>query len=346
MADPGGSIDSVLLQAARLTAEGRPESAIAVLRPALERYPDHSAAWCRLSAALLDAGMPAESLEAAKRAMTLGERSWAHRLASLALIELDRYPEAVVSAREAVRRDAADWRCHVTLAEALVHETPAESVRIARTAVALAPEEARAHEVLGDAAVSVHDWLEAERAYRAALRLEPDNEDVLAKVGRLAQRPPERPAERRRPVRPVRPPPAPRFGRAQRVALYLAVRRAATWQAVGSFVLLIAGLPKPHGLLAWVGLGVVVFVVALAVRGWFGLPDGARVPLRQLSTREPRVVVGAVLLGVSVLSLLVWTVLLALGGTSWVVLLVAVLCAAVAVANTSLGMWRIFAEDR
>jgi Flp pilus assembly protein TadD len=348
MADPGGSIDSVLVQAARLTAEGRPESAIAVLRPALERYPDHSAAWCRLSAALLDSGLPAESLTAAKRAMTLGERSWAHRLASLALIELDRYPEAVVSAREAVRRDAADWRCHVTLAEALVHETPAESMRAARTAVALAPEEARAHEVLGDAAVSVHDWLEAERAYRAALRLDPVNEDVLAKVGRLARRPPERPAGRRRPARPARPVrgPAARFGRAQRVAWYLAVRRAATWQAVGSFVLLVAGLPKPHGLLAWVGLGVVVFVVALAVRGWLGLPDGARVPLRRLSIKEPRVVVGAVLLGVSVLSLLVWTVLLALGAASWVVLVGAVLCAAVAVANTSLGMWRIFAADR
>ena len=39
MADPGQSIDSVLIQAARLTAEGRPESAIAVLRPALQLFP-------------------------------------------------------------------------------------------------------------------------------------------------------------------------------------------------------------------------------------------------------------------------------------------------------------------
>jgi Flp pilus assembly protein TadD len=153
MADPGRSMDSVLIQAARLTAEGRPESAIAVLRPALQMFPDHSAAWCRLSAALLDAGDAASSLEAAKRAMSLGERSWGHRLASLALLELGRHEEAVVSAREAVRRDAADWRCHVALAEALVPGATAEAVRVARTAVALAPEEPRAHEVLGDAAV-------------------------------------------------------------------------------------------------------------------------------------------------------------------------------------------------
>ncbi|HEY7592153.1 MAG TPA: tetratricopeptide repeat protein [Actinophytocola sp.] len=339
MADPGGSIDSVLLQAARLTAEGRPESAIAVLRPALARYPDHSAAWCRLSAAQLDAGAPADSLESAKRAMTLGERSWGHRLASLALLELHRYPEAVVSAREAVRRDAADWRGHVTLAEALVHETPAEAMRVARTAVALAPEEARAHEVLGDAAVAVHDWLEADRAYRAALSLDPDNGDVLAKVARLARRPPERPAEQRRSARA---PVTPRFGRAERVEAYLAVRRAALWQAAGTLVLLLAGRPGPNGLLAWVGLGIALFVAALVVRGWLGLPARAR---RALSTGEPRVVVGAVLLGVSVLLLLVWTVLAALGSGPWLVLLLALVLATVAVANTSLGMWRVFSDD-
>ncbi|MGH3878732.1 MAG: tetratricopeptide repeat protein [Actinophytocola sp.] len=341
MAEPSGSIDSVLVHAARLTAEGRPESAIAVLRPALAQFPEHSAAWCRLAAAHLDAGAPSESLDAAKRAMTLGERSWGHRLASLALLELGRYAEAVVSAREAVRRDAVDWRCQVTLAEALVHDTPAEAVRVARAAVALAPEEARAHEVLGDAAVAAHDWPAAERAYRAALGLDPGNEDVAAKVGRLARRPERRADRKPRPSTSRRP----RFGRVQRVALHLAVRRAAAWQLAGTLVLLFAGLPAPSGLLAWVGLGVVVWVVALAVRGWLSLPAGARVSPRALSTREPRVVAGAMLLGVSVLSLLVWTVLLALGSASTPVLLVSLGCAAVAVANSSFGLWRIWAAS-
>jgi len=343
MADPGQSIDSALIQAARLTAEGRPESAIAVLRPALQQFPDHSVAWCRLSAALLEAGEPTLSLEAAKRAMTLGERSWGHRLASLALLELGRHDEAVVSAREAVRRDAADWRCHVALAEALVAGAPVEAVRVARTAVALAPEQPRAHEVLGDAAVAAHEWLEADRGYRAALRLDPDNEDVTAKVARLARRPPERPERERRPARvPVRP----RFGRAQRVAVYLAVRRAAAWQAVGVLVLLIAGLPSPSGLLAWVGLGIAVFVVALTVRGWLALPAGGRVAPRELSTREPQAAAGGVLLGVSVLLLLVWTVLLVLGMAWWPILVVALAFSAVAIANSSLMLSRIFRSDR
>ncbi len=137
-----------------------------------------------------------------------------------------------------------------------------------------------------------------------------------------------------------------RFGRAQRVALYLAVRRAAAWEAAGTLVLLIAGLPSPSGLLAWVGLGVVVFVVALAVHGWLGLPEGARVAPRTLSTREPRAAVGAVLLGVSVVVLLGWTVLLALGAGVWPILLAALVFAAAAVAACSLGLRRIWAADR
>jgi hypothetical protein len=255
---------------------------------------------------------------------------------------LGRHAEAVVSAREAVRRDAADWRCHVALAEALMHEEPAEAVRVARAAVALALEEPRAHEVLGDAAVATHDWLAAESAYRAALLLEPGNDEVTAKVDRLARRPPERPTERRRRPARVRPTKRRRFGRVQRVGLYLAVRRAAGWQAAGAAVLLIAGLSSPSGLLAWVGLGIEAFVVALAVRGWLGLPDGARVPPARLSTKEPLVAVSALLLGVSVLLLLVWTVVLALGSAPWPVLAASLLLAVVVIVNCSLGLWRIW----
>jgi len=335
MADPIGSIDSALVRAARLTAEGRPQSAIAVLRPALELYPDHSAAWCRLAAAQLEAGEPTESLTAAKRAMTLGERSWAHRLASLALVELGRHDEAVVSAREAVRRDAADWRCHVTLAEALAHDKPMDAVRVARAAVALAPDEPRTHEVRGDSAVTAHDWPAAEDAYLAALRLDPGNEDVTAKLSRLAKRPPTHPARHGRPVRPR----TASFGRVERVALWLAVRRAAIWQVVGCLVLLVA---DPNRLLAWVGVGVAVFVGLLAWRGWLGLPPAARVSPRELSTREPLIAVAAGLLGVSLVLLLGWNALLVLGSAVFPVLVGALACAALAGMAGWFGLWRIW----
>ena len=55
---------------------------------------------------------------------------------------------------------------------------------------------------------------------------------------------------------------------------------------------------------------------------------------------------GAVLLAVSVLSLLVWIVLLALESASWVLLLITVLAATVAVANSSVAIRRIFTTNR
>src|SRR5262245_12729414 len=184
-----GSIDHVLVRATRLSDEGRPRAAIAVLESALEVDPDHAAAWCRLSAAYLDIGEARESLDAAKRAMTLGEPAWAHRLASLALVELGRHDEAVVSAIEAVRRDPDDWRGLVTLAEALFFAEPEQALRAARRAVELAPDEPRAHEVLGDAAMLAHDWMLAENAYRDALRLDPTNHEVTTKLDRVVRRP-------------------------------------------------------------------------------------------------------------------------------------------------------------
>src|SRR5690349_21180505 len=130
MAD--SAIDSAFVRAERLADEGRLPAAIAVLTAALETCPDHAAGWCRLSAAYLEVEAPGEALTAAKRAMTLGEPAWANRLASLALVELDRFEEAVVAAGEAVRRAPDDWRGLVTMSEALAHAEPEEAVRAAR----------------------------------------------------------------------------------------------------------------------------------------------------------------------------------------------------------------------
>jgi tetratricopeptide (TPR) repeat protein len=218
-----GSIDHVLVRATRLSDEGRPRAAIAVLESALEADPGNAAAWCRLSAAYLDIGEARESLDAAKRAMTLGEPAWAHRLASLALVELGRHDEAVVSAAEAVRRAPDDWRGLVILAEALFSSQPEQALRAARRAVELAPDEPRAHEVLGDAAMLVHDWMLAEHAYRDAMRLDPSNRAVVTKLDRVLRRPGDDPRRRRRPVR-TRGGVA-KFERAHQVSWYLAVRR-------------------------------------------------------------------------------------------------------------------------
>jgi tetratricopeptide (TPR) repeat protein len=336
MAESAGSIDAVLVRAARLSDEGRTRAAITVLESALEAYPDHPAAWCRLSAAYLDAGEARQSLDAAKRAMVLGEPAWAHRLASLALVELGRHDEAVVSAREAVRRGPDDWRGHVTLSEALAHDEPEQSVSAARAAVVLAPREARAHEVLGDAAMLAHDWMLAEQAYRDALRLDPADPDVAAKLSRLVTRPADDSRRRRRLVRTRT---APGFERVQRVAWYLAVRRAAVWQLVGVLVLLFASL-------AWFGLAVLLCVGVVAWRGFVRLPPGARMPVAALFAKVPLVVVAAGSLAVSAVALLVWVVLVGLGSVSAFSLLVALAAAVIALANTWFGLWRMWSRSR
>jgi tetratricopeptide (TPR) repeat protein len=308
------SIDAVLVRAAQLTSDGRPRAAIELLRPVLVVHPEHSAAWCRISVAYLDAGELDESLDAAKRAITLGERSWAHRLASLALVELGRYPEAVASAREAVRRDPLDWRCQVALAEALSATNPKEAVAAAGKAVELAPQEARPHEVLGDAALRARDTSLARRAYRDALRLDPGNEHVAASLNDLSSstRPRARPVQPR--SQPVAPTPRPaRFGRVQRTALWLLVRRAGVWLAIGSFVLLIAGMPSPSPLLVWFALALALFVLGLVGFGWLGLPHGTRVGIDVLRRVEPLLLTTAAVVALAELLLLGWTLALAFG---------------------------------
>ncbi|HET9141862.1 tetratricopeptide repeat protein [Actinophytocola sp.] len=335
MAEP---IDTVLARAARITADGRPRVAIELLRPVVVSNPEHSGAWCRLSVAYLDAGEVTESLDAAKRAITLGERSWAHRLASLALGELGRFEESVACAREAVRRDGADWRCHVALAEALAPTQPGEAIEVARTAIILAPREPRPHEVLGDIAASTDDVVQARRAYREALRLDPGNRHITASLERLNARPaPEEPPPP--PTRPVFPPA--RFGRAQRIAVWLLIRRVSLWLAVGSFLLMIAGLSDPNPVLAWFGLGLLVFAVGLTVRGVMRLPPGATVSMRALRRAEPLVLGSVLLLGLAVLTLVLWTVAIVFGARGMQLLTVSAGCAALSAGLAWLNLWRL-----
>ncbi|RZS30388.1 Tfp pilus assembly protein PilF [Herbihabitans rhizosphaerae] len=303
------SLAVVLLRAAELTADGEPKAAIALLRPTVARYPDHPEAWCRLAAAYLDAGEPSESLDAAKAAMRLGERSWAHRLASLALIELGRDDEAVVSAREAARRDPADWRCHVTLAQALRRKESEHSLAAARRAVDLAPDEARTHEVLGDSALAAQQWSQARTAFTEAVRLDPENGHARESLTKLAGVAPVR-ATPRAPGRPTAPT---RLGRAQLTALWLVVRRAGVWLGAGAFVLLIAGMPEPSTFLAWFGLLSLVLVLGVLGQGWRSLPHSARVTPRVLLAGRPALAAAVGLLALGLIVLAVWTAALALG---------------------------------
>ncbi|GGM72802.1 hypothetical protein GCM10012275_49310 [Longimycelium tulufanense] len=258
-------IDGVLLRAAELTAAGRQAEAVRLLRPLVRAHPDNPTAWCHLAAALLDGERHEPALSAARRAAVLdADRDWPHRLASIALVELGRPAEAVLSARESVRLAPGEWRSHVALAEALVADAPnggEEAAAAARRAVALAPHEARTHEVLGDVELTAHRLDEAEAAYRAARRIDPRSEHARANLALIARL---RAGE-----------PSPAF----EPAAHRTVTRLALVQGAGALVLLYAGYPVPHRGLASIGLllclavaaGIAVFTRKIPLAAWPGI---------------------------------------------------------------------------
>ncbi|WP_461120126.1 tetratricopeptide repeat protein [Saccharothrix stipae] len=313
-------IAAVVVRAAELTARGLPRQAIELLQPALVANPLHGEAWCRLAAAYLDVGEPDPALTAAKRALVLdGDPSWAQRLTALALSELGRHAEAVVAARECVRRKPGDWRCQVVLAEVLADnpEGRREAVEVAREATHLAPAQARAFQVLGDAALRVRDWGTAERAYRTALRLDPDDDDVRVNLATV---------RRKRGGAPV-PPPSGEALHAAHVLVWPALSRLAALLVAGGLVLLLAGMPRPTPLLGWfsgllvVGCLVVVGLVLLRAG------RGVRRALVRLPLHRPKVAVVATAFGLATVILAVWTVALLFGATTMQPLVIAWLCA-------------------
>jgi tetratricopeptide (TPR) repeat protein len=313
-------IAAVVVRAAELTARGLPRKAIDLLQPALVVNPLHGEAWCRLAAAYLDVGEPDPALNAAKRALVLdGDPAWAQRLTALALSELGRHAEAVVAARECVRRKPGDWRCQVVLAEVLANspEGQREAVRVAQEAAHLAPSQARAFQVLGDAALRVRDWGTAERAYRTALRLDPGADDVRANLATV---------RRKRGGAPI-PPPSGEALHAAHVLAWPALSRLAAVLVAGGLVLLLAGMPKPTPLLGWfsgllvVGCGVIVGLVLLKAR------RGVRRALFRLPRHRPKIAFTAAMFGLSAVILAGWTVALLLGATTMQPLVIAWLCA-------------------
>lgn len=325
---------AALRRAAELTAAGQPLAAVAVLRPVLVDHPELPEAWCRLSAACLDAGLADESLEAAKRAITLGERSWGHRLASLALTELGRSDEAVVSAREAVRRDPDDWRNHITLAEALDGVDHAEAMSSARRGAELSTAEARPYEVLGDVALHAHDVATAREAYRRALEIDPTSDHARVSLRGLAGTAGAAPI----PALPAATPASPRGRTVSRTALLLIVRRLAGYQGGGALVLILGGVSGPSALLAWVSVLLLVLLVYLGVRGWFGTPAPARTAPVAMVLANPLLAAACAFEALGLVLLVAWMIALAVDGPGPQLLVSVVVCSLVSAGLATLGI--------
>lgn len=142
--------------------------------------PDNDMAWCLLAQCQLGLGRYDSALSAAQRAAALAPDSdWPYRLISFAATCLGRHDDAVRAARTAVRLDPEAWQTHARLAAAAVRQQAGrgrnEAASAAARALALAPDEPQVQLIFGTVAASRGEQVVAERAYRTALHLDPQN---------------------------------------------------------------------------------------------------------------------------------------------------------------------------
>ena len=158
---------------------GRHEQAKAELAKAIADDPASTEAWCLMAQCEQKAGDVHAMLHAARQALASNPDSeWAHRLQSLALHKLGWHEDAVRSAREAVRLAPHQWQQYVVLVTAMIpllDRYQAEATQAADRAVELAPLHAETHLTRGVLAGAQGNLPVAERNYREALRLDPEN---------------------------------------------------------------------------------------------------------------------------------------------------------------------------
>jgi tetratricopeptide (TPR) repeat protein len=158
---------------------------------ALANAPDDCALLCRLTLTQLGLNDLGGALESAQRAMAAGPiEEWPHRLASIIRRRSGQYREAVEEARSAVSLAPLTWQGHLCLAQALLSETPdrTESLAEARRAVELAPDRAETHQVLGQVQAAAGSTRAAEKSFRDALAIDPQNPSAHNELARMRLR--------------------------------------------------------------------------------------------------------------------------------------------------------------
>lgn len=176
-----------------LTDINRGAEAVELLHRAVGLEPDDDRMWCQLARAELSCGRARAALPAVNRALALDPaQEWAHRLASIALSQLDDHEGAVRAARESVRLAPHTWQALVQLAEAL-SEHPAgrsaagplhaEARWAAGRAIELAPLEPEPHTSMGHVLLAHADAHWAAQAFHEALRLNPNDARALNGLG-------------------------------------------------------------------------------------------------------------------------------------------------------------------
>lgn len=179
-----------LEKAKQLCETRRFREALGLLNRIVVREPQNATAWTMVARAHLGRGEHAEALTAARSACELAVDSEPQRLATVALVALDRHEEAFTHATEAVRLDPGDWRNYVEQARALIgmphHTNDARSA--AQTAVQLAPCDVSTHLVAGQVELADGQIEQAAEAFRRVLSIDPSNSAAFNELARMQLR--------------------------------------------------------------------------------------------------------------------------------------------------------------
>ncbi len=187
MTDRSEALDERARIDARLELRRYAEASAMIAR-ALARTPEDSALWCRLAVVQLALKDLDNALASAKRAMqTNPTHEWPHRLASIIYRESGMFKEAVGAARTSVSLAPLAWQPHVCLAQALLRETPdrTEARLEAARAVGLDPNRVEVHLVFGEVEVASGNPKGAEKAFRAALAIDPQSSIAHNELARV-----------------------------------------------------------------------------------------------------------------------------------------------------------------
>lgn len=181
---------AAVTRARNLIDLGRYDAALEALAPALGDPDTQAEAWCLRTQALLGNNDLTQALPAARQAIAMNpEDEWPHRLLAVVLLNGGNSKDALRSAREAARIAPHELETLHALALCLAgsrkHE---EAKQTADALLELHPHAALAHQTAGAVAAIRRDWVVAERHFREALRLEPDDADVAAALGEVLQR--------------------------------------------------------------------------------------------------------------------------------------------------------------
>ncbi|GAA1994971.1 tetratricopeptide repeat protein [Catenulispora subtropica] len=147
-----------------------------VLRQVLASAPDDAVAMRLLAAALNDSGRPAEALPVIKSAVALAPDAPVMYAVLSTIERANGDADAAAAAADRAIELAPHWPAgHARRAWALADRNPVAALDAARRAVELAPGQADGHFVLGYAALRAGKPMEAERAFRATLAVDPNH---------------------------------------------------------------------------------------------------------------------------------------------------------------------------